>query len=128
MTNITNKLISESEAKDLCDNYDTREASNSVIIGKDDNRSTWFSIEDLKAYIVFVENEASAKSITVDGIRMYIGAYSNSTTDPIKSKLATIFLAPTSKNSLTGKSNDVLNIKGMNYGNIGNPPNKKYGN
>lgn len=123
MTNITNKLISENRAKELCNNYNTR----ATIGGKDDNRSSWFSIAELKAYIAHIESEAKVKSINIDGIRLYMGAYSNNEIDSSKNNLSTIFLTPTSKNNTTQKSDDVTKIEGMNLGNMGRPPKKKYG-
>lgn len=127
MTNITNKLISEIKAKELCDNYDTKAINNKNIIGKDDNRSSWFSIVDLKAYITYIENEAKTKNINIDGIRLYMGAYSNNKADVAKKKLSTIFLTATTNDNIANKSDDVTSIKGMNLGSIGQPPSKKYG-
>ncbi len=111
------KQITSTEATQLCNNYDLRCANNKNAIGKDDNRSCLFSIKDIKDYIDYIEKNG----INIDGIRIYIGAYSNNETKSINNNLTTVFLAPTS----IGIDDKSLNA--LNLGSMGNPPKKKYG-
>ncbi|MCF6350048.1 MAG: hypothetical protein L3J23_03335 [Flavobacteriaceae bacterium] len=101
--------ITSAEAAQLCDNYDARCTKYKNLISKDDNRSCLFTIKELKDYIDYVEKTGK----NIDGIRIYIGAYSNN--------LTTVFLAPTSNGV------DNTKINSLNFGNGGRPPKKKYG-
>lgn len=109
--------ISSTEAIQLCNNYDTKNSNNKNLIGKDDNRSCLFTIQELKDYIKYLEDSGN----NIDGIRVYIGAYSNNQSRTSNNELTTVFLAPTSN----GVDNTKLNA--LNWGEIGNPPKKKYG-
>lgn len=110
--------ISSTEATQLCDNYDSKNTSNRNLIGKDDNRSCLFTIQEIKNYIDYLEKNGTS----IDGIRVYIGAYSNNgLSSSSNNDLTTVFLTPTS-NGVDDKSLD-----SFNYGSPGNPPGKKYG-
>ncbi len=111
------KQITTAEATQLCNNYDTRCSNNKNAIGKDDNRSCLFTIKELKDYIDYVEKNGT----NIDGIRIYIGAYSNNETLASNNNLTTVFLTPTSKGV------DDTKINSLNFGNGGRPPKKKYG-
>jgi hypothetical protein len=68
--------ITKEEAKELNQNFvKTRAKAIDSAIGKKDAISCWFSIEELKEYIDFVEQEGKAKGIAVNGLRIYFGAY-----------------------------------------------------
>ena len=103
------KQIKPNDAIKLCDNFDSKYNALTKLIGKDDNRSVLFTIQEIKDYLYYVESANS----DIDGLRVYFG--SNKETN-----LSTVFFAPTS----SGKDNTTLDL--LNYGIVGIPPNKKY--
>ncbi|WP_231850219.1 hypothetical protein [Winogradskyella sp. PG-2] len=54
-----------------------------------DNRSSWWSIEDIQNYINYAENQAGELGYTMDGLRIYLGSYPNSKGE---TGLTTLFL------------------------------------
>jgi hypothetical protein len=129
--------ITKEQAVELSNNYTLRYDSVSRVIGKEDNRSTWYSLEELKNYIAYVEAQGKAQGYMVDGIRFYIGAYGVDYKDAAKQNLTTIFLAPTgmkmgTMNERSMSSNqsspDITEIDAYNLGQNGWPPHKTYGN
>jgi hypothetical protein len=137
------KLITSEEAKELNQNFiKTRSKELDKIVEietgkpkKKDAISTWFSLDELKEYIAFVEAEGKLKNITVDGIRIYFGAYSKNDKKADKKALATVFLVPTQpkvgslqKDGLAAvaQSSDVESMGGMNQGQTGYPPSAEY--
>jgi len=104
------KQITPAEATNLCDSFDEKHNVLTNLIGKEDNRSNLFSLEELKEYIAYLENSAG----NIDGIRIYSGSYKDS-------NFSTVFLAPTSK----GDDDTKLNVLNMSANGI--PPSKKYG-
>jgi hypothetical protein len=128
------KKISSEEAYLLNQNFvKTRAKAIDVAIGKKDALSCWFSIEELKEYIDFVELEGKAKGIAVNGLRIYFGAYAKNENNPNKSNLSTVFFIPTQsknsalKNELAASSNlDITEIDGLNDGQYGDPPSAVY--
>lgn len=109
--------ISSIDATQLCDNYDAKNTKNKNLIGKEDNRSCLFTIQELKDYIKYLEDSGNS----IDGIRIYIGAYSNNQSRSSNNELTTVFLAPTSNGV------DDTKLNAFNLGEAGNPPKKKYG-
>jgi len=129
--------ISKKRAKLLSNNYNTRYDSISRIIGKKDNRSTWYSLKELKTYIAYIEAQGKKQGYTVDGIRFYLGAYPADEKNPKKQNETTIFLAPTGKKigNMAEKSmitnpysRDITTIDAYNFGQGGWPPNGVYPN
>lgn len=130
------KKITPEEAKELNQNFvKTRTKVIDEAIGKKDAISSWFSLEDLKEYIAYVESDGKAKGITVDGLRIYFGAYAKNDNNPNKSNLSTVFFVPTEakKNTLESngvnslaKSSDIESINALNDGQTGNPPSAVY--
>lgn len=129
--------ISKKRAISLSNNYTARYDSISRIIGKEDNRSTWYSLKELKAYIAYIEAQGKEQGYAVDGIRFYLGAYPTDDKNIKKQNETTIFLAPTGKKiEITKKSTkignptspDILTIDAYNFGNPGWPPHKTYSN
>jgi hypothetical protein len=110
------KQITPTQAKKLCDNFDVKYAELSKLIGKDDNRSCYFSLPDLKNYIAYLEKSNQK----IDGIRIYFGSYDK--TEKNKEDMTTVFLAPTSNKV------DDLTLNSLNYGEGSFPPQKKFGN
>jgi len=128
--------ISKDRAIALSKNYTARYDSISRVIGKKDNRSTWYSLKELKTYIAYIEAQGKAQGYAVDGIRFYLGAYAKNNKNPEKQNYTTIFLAPTGKKiGVTTKSSappitassDILAIDPYNLGQGGYPPSSGYG-
>lgn len=97
-----------------------------------DNRSSWWSIEDIQGFINHAENQAGELGYTMDGLRMYLGAHPN-----IKGEtgLTTIFIVPTGTENtsqgnmfpmLQGGSGDIQGADGLNMGKNGSPPSHNY--
>jgi hypothetical protein len=137
------KLITSEEAKELNQNFiKTRSKELDKIVERETGKpkekdaiSTWFSLDELKEYIAFVEAEGKLRDITVDGIRIYFGAYSKNDIRSNKKALATVFLVPTQpkvgslqKDGLAAvaQSSDVESMGGMNEGGTGQPPSAFY--
>lgn len=137
------KRITSEEAKELNQNFEkTRSKKLNKIVQKEEGHpnekdavSSWFSLDELKEYIAYVEEQGKKKDISVNGIRIYFGAYANSEKDKAKQGLSTVFLVPTQpkvgaqqKDGLTSEEvpSDVTDIDGMNRGSMGYPPSKEY--
>lgn len=103
------KQITPTEAAKLCDNFDSKYSKLCDFIGKDDNRSVLFSLQELKSYIDYLENNNGE----INGIRVYLGSYDNT-------NLTTVFLAPTIDGT------DDTSLKVLNFGDPGDPPKNKY--
>ena len=91
---------------------------------KEDNRSSWWSLEDLTAYIKYAKKKARKKGFELNGFRIYAGAYSDD-----KNCYCTSFIAPTAEESL-GKDGAFINIdlpiQLLNDGDGGHPPSAGY--
>jgi len=129
--------ISKEHAITLSNNYTARYDSISRIIGKEDNRSTWYSLKELKAYIAYIEVQGKEQGYAVDGIRFYLGAYAKDNKNPKKQNETTIFLSPTGKKTGTETqktmganptSPDIMTIEAYNFGGNGWPPSGVYPN
>lgn len=128
--------ITKAQAIELSNNYTARYDNNSRAIGKPDNRSTWYSLDELKNYIAYIEAQGKEQGYAVDGIRFYLGAYSADNKDADKQNFTTIFLAPTGmkmgtmieRSMSSGTANqDILTIDAYNFGSGGWPPHTSYG-
>lgn len=123
-----NGLISPEEAKELDANYTERyNLISRDITKRNDNRSTWFAIEDLEAYLEHAKKQAIKLGYELNGIRIYNGAYKNENS---KVGYSTVFLVPTADNSLgkdgNGGGGDIDGGDGLNRGSAGNPPGANY--
>ena len=91
---------------------------------KEDNRSSWWSLEDLTAYIKYAKKQAKKKGFELNGFRIYAGAYGDE-----KNCYCTSFIAPTAEETL-GKDGSFINIdlaiKPLNRGQGGHPPSASY--
>ena len=111
--------ITFEEAKTLNQNFvKTRGKAIDKAIGKNDAVSSWFSLDELKEYISYVEEQGKLKNINVTGLRVYFGAYDNSEKDGTKKDLTTVFIVPTQANQkLEGKEGgdnaDIIEIDGV---------------
>ncbi|MDD3722417.1 MAG: hypothetical protein PHW92_08010 [Lutibacter sp.] len=130
------KRITSAEAKELNQNFvETRSKAIDVAIKKKDALSSWFSMDELKNFIASVEKEGIDKGITVNGIRIYFGAYTSDDKNPEIKNLSTVFLVPTQAkigamqtDGLANEiaSSDITDIDGMNRGGLGYPPSATY--
>jgi len=131
------QLISLEKARELNENYnETRARLHQEKMGKEDANAVWYSLEELENYIAYIKKLGTEKGYVVDGIRLYMGVYSDAE-EHSKAGYSTIFLSPTGQRS-TGEnqqkkaankegSSDILEINAMNFGSMGNPPKLKYG-
>ena len=135
---LPNGLISPEEAKKLNQQFvKTRSKDLNRIVKKEsgnpkkeDALSCWFSLEELKNYITYVES----KALDVNGLRVYFGAYSNTDKKQEKKDLSTVFFVPTrlkpgssQKDGVAGGVNsDIGNVDGLNAGTVGHPPSAEY--
>jgi hypothetical protein len=131
-------LISPEKAKELNQQFvKTRSNKLDKIVEKLDNKpkkkdalSSWFSIEELKNYIAYVESKAP----DANGLRVYFGAYDKKSEETEKSNVSTVFFVPTrtavgssQKDGLEGGDNsDIDDLDGLNSGGLGNPPSAEY--
>lgn len=119
-------LISPTEAKTLNDNWtDLRKVANDAVAENEiDNRSSWYSIEDVRNYLTLVENDNDS----ITGIRLYLGVHK----DISEGGKTTIFMVPTIPNPRpkTGEdpNDDDPNAKGLDRSDDGMPPGASYPN
>ncbi|MCO4822397.1 MAG: hypothetical protein KC469_10035 [Flavobacteriaceae bacterium] len=121
-------IITPEEAKKLNDAFTARcELIGRDILKRPDNRSTWFSLEDIRAYLDYAENQAKENGYEMNGIRIYNGAYPT-----VEGKLgySTSFIVPTKKideEKDGGDGNaDIPDLEALNWGGTGWPPNASY--
>lgn len=101
-------------------------------LGFTDTRDFWFSLDTLKQYIEFVEQEASRMGKSNLGIRIYFAAYPENSNYPQPGR-ATVFLVPTAQDADAGlkrgffpmppTDSNIDSIPALNYGHGGQPPN-----
>ncbi|OIQ24022.1 hypothetical protein [Lacinutrix sp. MedPE-SW] len=104
-------IITPKQAKELNDNWTRLRASaNKSSAGQDDNRSSWYSLEDMEQYIELIKNE----NPNVNGIRFYLGV---ETTETDPKGLTTIFMVPTEEKD--GENADIAEASGMDRGGVG---------
>lgn len=132
-----NGLITSRDAMTLDQAYDPRYKLISDSIVKrpgGDNRSTWYALEDLKGFLDYAEHQASGLNYTMNGVRIYLGAYPDTKT---VEGYTTMFIVPTgyantadaktAKDDQSGKSNsDIIGADGLNMGSGGRPPSANY--
>ena len=121
-------LISPKQAKVLNDAYTARcELVSRDITKRPDNRSSWYSLEDIRTFLDLAEAQAKELGYEMDGIRIYCGAYPDENGEV---GYSTSFIVPTSSNKIGeeggGESNDVPGANGLNHGGNGVPPGANY--
>jgi hypothetical protein len=134
--NLPKGLIKYSEAKELNQNFiKTRGKVIDHALKKKDAISSWFSLEELKDYIAFVESEGKAKGVTVNGLRVYFGTYPKTEKKADKKNMSTVFFTPTEAKvgslqkdgvAVAAESFDITAIDNLNGGHLGNPPSAVY--
>ncbi|GGG45036.1 hypothetical protein [Bizionia arctica] len=127
-------LITPEEAKTLDQAFNSRHAliSDSIVL-RPDNRSSWWSLKDMRDYLNYAENESKELGYTMDGVRVYLGAY------PTNKQVGytTMFLVPTGVENISQGNSTLFNMlspgggdvpggSGLNDGVGGNPPSSNY--
>ncbi len=129
-------LISPEKAKELNQQFvKTRSEDLNGIVEKLDKKpkkkdalSNWFSLEEIKNYIAYVESKAPE----ANGLRVYFGAYGKKATE--KSNTSTVFFVPTRVKSGSSQKDgfegggitDIDDLDGLNNGTLGDPPSAEY--
>ena len=121
-------LISPKEAKQLNDALTKRcELISKEITKRPDNRSSWYSIKELKAYLKHAKRQARENGYKLNGVRIYCGAYPE-TKEGVG--YSTSFIVPTAR-IIDGKdggggNGDIPDGDGLNGGQVGWPPGAGY--
>ena len=125
-------IITPEQAKVLDEAFNSRhQLISDSIVKRPDNRSSWYSLSDMRAYLDFAESEAKGLGYTMDGVRVYLGAHP----DEKEVGYTTMFFIPTGTKSLSEgsminlslqKSGDVIGGSGLNGGENGIPPGANY--
>lgn len=74
-----------------------------------DDRSTYWSLEDIENYLGYAKNQADSLGYQMTGIRVYLGVYGKNA-GQTKKDLTTMFIVPTGKKSTASSLN--LNLRG----------------
>ena len=123
--------ISYEEANVLEEEFKrTRSRVIDATLGYEDTREFWFSLDTIKNYIAYVEQQAKDQKIDDLGIRIYFAAYpnDNQSADP---GFSTIVLVPTSRNAnnikrgffpIAPEDENIKTIEALNFGHGGKPP------
>ena len=127
-------LISPEESRILDRAFDSRHVLISdSIVRRPDNRSSWWSLKDMRDYLNYAENESKELGYTMDGVRVYLGAY------PTEGEVGytTMFLVPTGVENISQGNSTLFNMlppgggdipggSGLNKGDAGDPPPTNY--
>ncbi len=121
-------LITPEQAKILNDAYTPRcELVSKDITKRPDNRSVWYSLEEIENFLSYAKEQAKELGYEMDGIRIYCGAYPE---EKGEAGYSTSFIIPTSSNEIgkesNGQSHDIQQASGLNKGSQGDPPNANY--
>lgn len=128
-------LITPKEARALDQAYNIKHSiiNDSLFkkSGTGDNRSAWWSIDDINSYLDYAENQAGELGYTLDGLRIYLGSYPDAKGE---AGLITMFFIPTGSESVAQGSmftlpqgrNDIPGANGLNHGENGMPPGANY--
>ena len=121
-------VITPAEAKKLNDSFTERcQLISKDVTKRPDNRSSWYSIKDLKAYLKYAKKQAKEQGHKMNGVRIYCGAYPT-----VKGEVgySTSFIVPTAKivdgKGGGGGNGDIPDGDGLNDGDPGDPPNANY--
>ena len=121
-------LISPKQAKILNDAYTSRcELVSRDITKRPDNRSTWYSLEEIENFLSYAKAQAKELGYEMDGIRIYCGAYPE---ENRQAGYSTSFIVPTASDKIAkegdGESHDIQGANGLNFGQGGDPPAANY--
>ncbi len=128
-------LINPQTAEGLSQGFNSRHRLISdSIVKRPDNRSSWWSLQDLRNYLNYAENQAIDLGYTMNGVRLYLGAHPKANE---RAGLTTMFFAPTGSVSISESSmfyfgmqkednGDIPGAEALNRGSDGWPPNASY--
>lgn len=130
-------IITPEEAKTLDQAFNSRhQLISDSIVRRPDNRSSWYSLEDIRNYLDYAEAEVKGMGYDMTGIRVYLGAYPNTANEV---GYTTMFFVPTGDLLRTGEANmlpysmpqgptkpDIPGGPGLNAGDPGIPPSANY--
>ncbi|SEM23207.1 hypothetical protein SAMN04487910_4492 [Aquimarina amphilecti] len=122
------KCITENEARELHDNWCKKRSKRlQKKLGFEDKREFHWSVAELEEYLAYVKQESEKQGIKDPGIRVYLGAYSESKCK-MKKGYSTLFFAPTgSRPGAFGKDGEDpennYGIEPFNHSSGGHPPN-----
>ena len=128
-------LISPQQAEGLSQGFNSRHRLISdSIVKRPDNRSSWWSLKDMRDYLNYAENQATDLGYTMNGVRLYLGAHPKANE---KAGLTTMFFAPTGSITMSessmfnfslyqGGEEDIPGAEALNKGSDGWPPNATY--
>ncbi len=129
---IEKKLISTDSAKAWARRYtDTRYKILTENLGFQDNRTSWYSVEELETYIAYAKREAKKKGFKINGFRLRLAVNPESYYRE-EGPLTTIYISPTRPYSQQGSffafqpgpgGDDDTGIHALEHGGVGNPPN-----
>ena len=135
-TPIPKGIIKPAEITTLTEAYDPRYESinDSIFKGVEggDNRSSWYSLEDLQNFLTLAQEQSSELGYTMNGVRIYPGAHEEVDGKP---GYSTFLLVPTGYlnssegNMLSmkgGGNGDITGGNGLNKGDDGDPPSANY--
>jgi len=125
-------VITPNQAIVLDSTYNSRHTLISdSIVKRPDNRSSWWSLDDVTNYIDYAKNQSDSLGYNMSGLRVYLGAYPTS-----KNQVGytTMFMVPTgdvkmvdgSKGFAASANTDIEGANPLNMGTAGNPPNSNY--
>lgn len=128
MANAPKGVITPDEAKALDQAFDSRHTLiSNDIVKRPDNRSSWWSLQDMKDYLEYAEAQVKELGHEMNGIRVYVGAYPDTKEGP---GYSTMFMVPTANipqgKDGGGENSDVPGADGLNWGHQGDPPKKNY--
>lgn len=130
-------VITPAEAKVLDQAFNSRhQLISDSILGRPDNRSSWYSLSDVRSYLTSAEKQAKTLGYTMNGVRIYLGAHANSGANV---GCTTLFFVPTGT-QITAKGSmnffnmmpppvnpaDIPGGNGLNGGTDGIPPSSNY--
>ena len=131
-------IITTEQMETLDQAFDSRhQLISDSIVKRPDNRSSWYSLEDLRTYLKIAEKQATGLGYKMNGVRLYLGAYPDTANEV---GYTTMFFSPTgvlaktaegsmislNLNTQTGPFPDIPGGKGFNMGEPGFPPKANY--
>jgi len=96
--------------------------------------ATWWSLEDMRNYLDYAENQAKNLGYAMDGVHVYLGVYGDNAPKD-KAGYSTVFISPTGNKTLPegtsgfaaqGGRNDIPGSDPLNDGDGGYPPQANY--
>ncbi|MCK8481213.1 hypothetical protein [Psychroserpens algicola] len=130
-------IINPSQIQALTEAYNPRydTISNKFFAGVKggDNRSSWYSLEDLRNFLTIAEDSAKASGYTMTGVRLYLGAHPQVGDVP---GYTTMLFVPTGYEHtaegnmlnmyLQPTNHDLPGANGLDMGEDGDPPSSNY--